>query len=120
MGAIPIIGTEPVTILRNTMNGRDELGKAIYVVSQVLIPNAIVAPRTSERKINGVTEYFYDNSYVIYFPPGTGILSDDEFLVRGMRFQTDGGQKRWDLAGDVFNPAGIEVNVRNYDGRDKQ
>lgn len=118
-GAILIIGTEPVTVIRKSMNGRDELGKAIWIESEFTINNAIVAPRVSEKVVDGVIQYFYDSLYVIYFPAGTQILSDDKFIVRGDRFLKDGNPKRWDLAGDGFNPAGVEVNVRNLDGQDK-
>lgn len=118
MGAIPIIGRESVTVIRKVFDGRDELGKAKWVESVIVVPNCVIAPRTTERRINGVTEYVYDTSYSIYFPAGTDILADDVFIFRGDRYFKDGSPKQWELSGDTFNPAGIEVNVRLIEGED--
>lgn len=109
--------SEPVTILRKTFTGRDVLGKAIWVESQIVL-KAVVAPKMTTKVINGVTEYTYDSQYSLYFPAGTNILADDMFIVRGVTFWKDGNPFRWDLSASSFNPAGVEVLVRTKDGED--
>lgn len=101
------------------MVGRDDMGKAIHKETQIVVPHVMVAPRTTERKINGVTEYVYTSTYSLYLPPNTEVLDDDIFIVRGIRFFKDGNPVRWDLAGDSFLPAGIEITVTTVNGQNK-
>lgn len=114
-----MIGVEPVTVIRKEFTGRDELGRATELETELVIQRCIVAPRTTERKVNGVTEYVYDSLYSIYFPAGTLIKDDDMFIIRGDRYWKDGNPRRWDLSGTPFNPAGVEVQVRTVNGDDK-
>lgn len=114
-----MIGVEPITVIRKTFTGRDELGKATYEETETVYSRCIVAPRVTERKVNGVTEYVYDSLYSLFFPAGTVIKDDDVFIVRGDRYWKDGNPRRWDVSGTSFNPAGVEVSVKTVNGEDR-
>lgn len=113
------MGVENITIVRKAFTGRDELGKATYEETEIIVPRCLVAPTVHEHKINGVTEVVYDSLYSLFFPAGTVIKDDDVFIVRGSRYWKDGNPRLWDMGGSAFNPAGVEVSVRTINGADK-
>lgn len=108
-----MISKEPVIIVRTSSGGFYADGRAKPGVTERLVVEGVtVAPRETERVINGVISYSYENTYNLFFPPGTEILTDDWFEFRGMACYKDGSATDWGYVPSVFNPAGIVVPVK--------
>lgn len=105
-----LTGNETVTIVRHSRTGQNEYGLPVDIESEISVSGVLVA-------FGGTAEPVSDNEDPItvdlslYFPPGTSVLPNDEFIVRGERFVKAGRQQDWNSPFASLE-TGVVVNVR--------
>lgn len=109
-----ITGTESVTIVRRTLGVKDEYGLPGKITEHIIIPKVLVGFGPTNQPVSAeanpqVTEV------TLYFPNGTQIEPNDEFLIRGELFVKDGRVMDWQSPFIGFD-AGVVVNVRQHLG----
>ena len=109
-----ITGTETVTIVRKIAGTFDEFGNPSYINEQIVIPKVLIGFGPTDQPVSAEANP-QSTDLTLYFPNGTPIGTDDEFIIRGERFVKAG--RAMDLQSPFIGfDAGVVVNVRQYRG----
>jgi SPP1 family predicted phage head-tail adaptor len=100
---------ESVTRLRKTFSTTDAYGLPITTEGSVTF-QAMVTSRTTSKTV-GASEITVTDGITLYLPGGSDVRNDDEFLVRGKRYQIDGEPFNWVNGLGKWNP-GVVVDLR--------
>jgi hypothetical protein len=103
-------GTESVTIIRRTLGAEDEYGLNQFTTTEIVIDKVLVGFGSTSQPVV-VDAKPQDVSVTLYFPHGTVIMPEDEFIIRGSRWVKDGRVMDWVAPFGSFSP-GVVVNVR--------
>lgn len=109
-----ITGTETVTIIRKLAGAADEFGNPTYINEQFDVPRVLIGFGPTDQPVSAEANP-QSTDLTIYFPNGTQIQTDDEFIIRGERFVKNGRAMDWQSPFIGFD-AGVVVNVRQYRG----
>lgn len=105
-----LTGTESVTIVRRALGSVDEYGLNSFTTSEIVINKVLVGFGSTSEPVtaDGSPQ---DIAVTLYFPHGTVIQPEDEFIIRGNRWVKDGRVMDWVSPFGGFDP-GVVVNVR--------
>ena len=98
---------EHVTVIRKTQGAVDVYGEPTITETQIPL-NAYVSQRlTGNGTTYGPDATIVNDGLTLYVPPATEIQVDDEFIVRGDRFQLEGTAFDWGSGITTWNPGGV-------------
>lgn len=103
-------GTESVTIVRRTLGAVDDYGVPTESVTNIVVDRVLVGFGSSKQPASA-DEDPQNTQVTLYFPNGTVIESDDEFIIRDTHWVKDGRAQDWIAPFGSFAP-GVVVDVR--------
>lgn len=105
--------SESVTVLRKVGGEFNAHGNTVFSETEIVFQNVLVALKSS-----GVTDELgrtpLDTSLTLYFPPGSALQANDDFLIRGERWVAESSPFEW--VSPFAAPVGVVVEVRKRDG----
>jgi hypothetical protein len=95
---------ETVSVVSRTMPASADGDTTPVTTGTVLVPNTLVAPRTSDERVDPRSPAVITGLWV-WLPPGVTIDRHAQLLIRGTTWDVEGEPGGWD-------DAGIEVAVK--------
>lgn len=109
-----ITGTETVTIIRRALGATDEYGIPTETVTEIEMTRVLVGFGSTSEPVSAEADP-QNLGITLYFPSGTVIEQNDEFIIRGERFVKNGRAMDWVSPFSGFD-AGVVVPVRQHLG----
>jgi hypothetical protein len=98
---------EQVTVIRKTLGSVDQYGEPTVTETEVTL-NAYVSQRlTGNGTIYNPDANILSDGLTLYVPTNTEVRANDEFVVRGLRYQLEGDAFDWKNGITSWTPGGV-------------
>lgn len=86
--------------------GRDRYNKPIFEDRDTPIEGVLVAPEVGD-EVTGDTDDQASSRMTLYFGEAQAVVADDQFTVRGRRYNVRGDEADWSTGMTSWNPGSL-------------